>query len=266
MLKEFDMYRHFRIWLQLTKIAFSNTLTSRLDSASYLIGKLVRFFFFVFFIQGIFSYTSSLAGYTKEEILLFFLTYSLVDVTAQALFRGIYTLKQDIRLGHLDFALVRPLNPLFYIMSKLTDLLDFIFLIPIIYLTTDTIQKIGDVTPEAVGLYVLFLCISIIIVLGIHILTAALSVRTVESDHIIWLYRECMTIGRFPPEIFSNKIQFVFTYIIPIVVAVGFPVKALLGEINFTFITTTLVVTVLFFVGSMLIWKHNLKFYSSASS
>lgn len=260
------MKKYFLVWIQLTKNAFSTILSSRIDSFSYLSGKILRFFFFLFLIQGIFQYTNELVGYSKNQVILFFLTYNLIDVTAQAFFRGIYTLKHDIRKGNFDFFLMRPINPLFYVLTKLTDLLDFIFLIPIVYLTVQTVQNLGAVMPVSIGMYIFFLCLGLIIVLAIHVFTAALSIRTVESDHIIWLYRECMTLGRFPPEIFSSKIQFVFTFFIPVIIATGFPVKALFGQIDMQMILLGVVITFLFFGLSLLVWKNNIKYYSSASS
>lgn len=260
------MKKYFLVWIQLTKNAFSTMLSSRIDSASYLLGKILRFFFFLFLIHGIFQYTHELAGYTKDQVILFFLTYNLIDVTAQAFFRGIYFLKNDVRKGNFDFFLVRPINPLFYTLTKLTDFLDFTFLIPIVYLTVQTIQKLGGSFPLSIEMYILFLFFGFMVVLGIHILTAALIIRTVESDQIIWFYRECMTLGRFPPEIFSQKIQFIFTFIIPVIVASGFPVKALFGTISLPFFGITLAITLLFFGGSILFWKHNVRYYSSASS
>ncbi len=261
------MWKYTRVWIQLTKNAFSATLSNRLDAAGYFLGKLIRFIFFILLIQGLFRYTKSLVGYSESEVLLFFLTFNLVDVGAQAFFRGIYTFSWDIKRGSFDFLLMRPIHTLFYVMTKSTDLLDFLFLIPIVYLTVTTIGRL----PHPVHLlnvftYVLFIGISFIIVMGIHIFTAALTIRTVENENIIWLYRECMTIGRFPPEIFPRKVQFIFTYIVPVLVAVGFPVKALLGGVDIKFVLTTFVITILFFGGSIFFWKRNLKAYSSASS
>lgn len=260
------MKKYFLVWIQLTKNAFSTMLSSRIDSASYLLGKILRFFFFLFLIQGIFQYTQELVGYTKDQVILFFLTYNLVDVTAQAFFRGIYMLKNDVRRGNLDFVLIRPLNPLFFVLTKLTDFLDFIFLIPIIYLTVDTIQNLGTQMPISIGMYLLFLVLGFIVILAVHIFTAALTIRTVESDQIIWFYRECMALGRFPPEIFSQKVQFIFTFIIPVIIAAGFPVKALLGQSDDHLLLIASAITCVFFVGSILFWRHNMKYYSSASS
>lgn len=260
------MKKYFLVWIQLTKNAFSTILASRIDSFSYLSGKILRFFFFLFLIQGIFQYTDTLVGYTKPQVILFFLTYNLIDVLAQAFFRGIYTLKHDVRKGNFDFFLMRPISPLFYSLTKLTDLLDFIFLIPIVYLTSQAIHNLGLLMPISLGMYIFFLFLGLIIVLSIHILTAALTIRTVESDHIIWLYRECMTLGRFPPEIFSSKVQFVFTFLIPVIIASGFPVKALFGQADLQMILMSILVTLLFFVMSIVFWKNNIKYYSSASS
>lgn len=259
------MKKYIRVWLQLTKNAFTSILSNRIDGVSYTLGKLVRFGFFLLLIQSIFIQRNDFLGYSKEETFLFFLTYNLVDVLGTAFFRGIYVFKHDISRGNFDTLLIKPINPLFYILSRLTDILDFIFLIPIVFLLIQTILHIGSTIPH-IMLYILFVFVSMLIVLAIHVVTAALTIRNTESDNVIWLYRETMTLGRFPPEIFPPLVQFVFTFIIPIVVVVAFPTKILLGKLPPDIALTAIATGIVFFILSIQFWKKSIKKYSSASS
>ncbi len=259
--------KYFKVWKQLSSNAISSYLTNRIDAASYFIGKLIRFGFFLLLIFSIFNFTDSLAGYGKYEVILFFLTFNLVDVLAQAFFRGIYLFKDDVRLGNFDYIISKPINPLFYALTRLTDILDIIFLAPIILLIIYIIPQLSvAVTWINVLFYIVFLIMGQIIILGIHILSACVTIWTMESENFIWLYRESMTIGRFPPEIYSSFIQFVFTFIMPIIIVVAFPTRALLGLIDFNSILIAAGITVIFFGGSLFLWKISLRHYSSASS
>lgn len=258
--------KHLRIWIKLTKNAFSSFLSNRLDSVSYLLGKLLRFGFFLILIHSLFEHTSTLAGYTREQTLIFFLTFNVVDVLTSAFFRGIYFFKSDVLRGAFDGVLTKPVNALFYSLSRLTDLLDFIFLLPIVFLLIKNIVALPQVTFVQVFSYILLLFFGLIIATSIHIFSAAISLRTAESDNVIWLYREVVALGRFPPEILSSQLQIIFTYFLPVIVIVAFPVKALFGTLPLWSFFVSPLLTLLFLGFSIILWRHSLRFYSSASS
>ena len=219
------------------------------------------------FVASVFEFTPAFAGYGKYEVLLFFLTFNLVDVVTQAFFRGIYLFSDDINKGNFDFVLTKPVNPLFYSLARLTDLLDFIFLIPLVGFLAYVIAKLGlDLTLASYLLYLAFVGVGIILALAIHILSAAATMWTMESDHIIWLYRETMTVGRFPPEVLSPALQFVFTYLMPVILIVAYPAKIILGLIGPGDIARLGAVTVIFTTVALGLWRVSLRHYASASS
>lgn len=258
--------KHFRVWVQLTKNAFSSFLSNRLDSGSYFAGKCIRFVFFLILIVSLFEHTGTLAGYSQKETLLFFLTFNVVDVLAQAFLRGTYFFKGEIRRGTFDGVLTKPVNSLFYSLTRMTDLLDFLFFVPILIFLILVIYTLPGVNFLGVVQYIFLLMVGLGIIISIHIISAAVTLMTDENDNLLWLYRETVGLGRFPPEILSSKLQFFFTYIFPIIVVVAFPVKVLLGQLDFIYFALAILLACLFLVGSLLLWKHSLKFYSSASS
>jgi ABC-2 type transport system permease protein len=259
--------KYFRIWKQLSSLAVGSSLSNRIDSAAYLVGKLIRFGFFLLLIASIFRFTDTLAGYSKYEVILFFLTFNLIDVFAQALFRGIYVFRYDISRGNFDFVLSKPVNPLFYSLSRQTDILDFIFLLPIGALIAYVVAKLPDpVGLSGVILYGSFVLTGMIIALGIHIISASVTIWKIESENFIWLYRESMTIGRFPPEIYSPAVRAFFIFAIPIITIVAFPVKAILQALDWKWMVFALVYAGGFFAFSLRLWEWSLNKYGSASS
>jgi ABC-2 type transport system permease protein len=259
--------KYIRIWKQLSSLAIGSYWSNRIDSAAYLAGKLVRFGFFLLLIISLFSFTDNLAGYSKYEVVLFFLTFNLLDVSAQALFRGIYAFRADIQRGNFDFVLSKPVNPLFYSLSRMTDILDIILIAPIIALIVCVMGKLPE-PPDMVHvfLYAVLVMAGMVIILGIHIISASVAIWKIESENFIWLYREAMTIGRFPPEVYSPTVRSLFTYVIPIIIAVAFPVKVLLHDLDWRWTIFTMLYAAAFFGFSLIMWKAGLKAYSSASS
>lgn len=258
---------YLNTWKQLASMSFSTTLSNRIDSLSYFGGKLFRFIFFFIFILSLFGFVNTIGGYTKYEVLLFFLTFNLIDVGSQFFFRGIYVLRSEVKKGNFDMVLIKPANPLFLIFSRLVDFLDLIFIIPIIGLLLYTVSQLDmPLSFFAICLYGFFFILSSILVLAIHIISAAVTVYTMESDNVLWLYRETMTIGRFPPNMYASSIQHFFTYLIPIIIIVAYPTQSLLGEITLKHGILACIITLCFFACALGIWQLSLRKYSSASS
>ncbi len=261
------MVKYLRVWKQLVVLAFGSYLSNRMEYGSYFLGKIVRFSFFLLMVFAIFNHTQSLAGYSKYQVVIFFLTAFLMDSLGQAFFRGIYLFRQDVQRANFDYVLVKPVNPLFFILTRMTDLLDITFLFPLVALIAYTFSKLGVLgNPAAILEYLFFIAIGFIVVVSLHIISAAFTTWTMESEVFIWFYRTSTFAALFPPEIYSNPIQIVFTFIIPIIVIVAVPAKALLGILTLEMSLIALAVAFVFFGGSLLLWKTALKHYSSASS
>src|SRR5262249_30801643 len=128
------MKKYFSVWWRLAQLSFLMQFANRWSSLGWLGGKLVRLVFFITFIVAIFRHVPTVAGYSLEQVALFFLTFNLVDISGQIFFRGIYMVGRDVRDGDMDFYLIQPVNPLFRICSNLVDFLDLLTLMPVLAL------------------------------------------------------------------------------------------------------------------------------------
>lgn len=261
------MRKYFRVWKQLAILSISSYFSNRIEYGSYFVGKILRFVFFLAMILAIFSHTKSLAGYSKYQVIVFFLTAFLIDSLGQAFFRGIYLFRQDVQKANLDYILSKPINALFFALTRSTDILDIIFLMPVVALIVFVFFKLGIlVNLSALTMYLLFVCLSMIITTALHIMSAATTIFTMDSETFIWLYRSSLFAALFPPEVFPSPVQQLFTFVMPIVVIVAYPAKAVLGLVSFQNVIVGLAVAFVFFFGSLLLWRIALKHYSSASS
>lgn len=239
---------------------------SRLNTALLILGKLIRLLFILIFLIYLFSHTKTLAGYNLYQTLLFFMTFNLVDVLAQFFFRGIYVTRSLVREGYFDTVLVKPINPLFRLASHTIDFLDLLFLLPVVAVLAFVITKLGPITPIGILLYIFLCFVGFIIAMAIHIVIASLAVKTQEIDNEIWIYRDLMTMGRFPIDIYSAPIQFILTFVVPVAVMISIPSKALIGNLSFEWIFISVAIASIFFCFSLLFWRYSLKQYSSISN
>ncbi|MDD3487603.1 MAG: ABC-2 family transporter protein [Candidatus Moranbacteria bacterium] len=261
------MKKYFRVWKQLAVMASESYMSNRIEYGSYFLGKIIRFCFLMLMIAAIFSHTGNMAGYTKYQVIIFFLTSFLIDTLGQAAFRGVYLFREDVRQGNFDYTISKPLNSLFLVLSRLPDFLDVIFIFPLVAFLFYAFSKLDIFyNPQLLAYYPVFLMLSFLMVAGIHVISVTLTMWTMESESFIWVLRNTTFLSLFPPEVYSGSIQLFFTFVFPIIVIFAFPAKVLLGLLTLKMALVALAMTFVFFGGSLLLWKTGLKHYSSASS
>jgi len=260
------MKKYFLLWLkvtiQITQVAFA----SRIGVVLFTFGKIIRFVFFLVFLFLITSRTNSLAGYTVWQVILFFLTFNVIDIIAQFLWRDVYRFRSYIVSGNFDMILTKPISPLFRSLFGGSDILDLLTLFPLIGFLIYVTFQIGGVGFFDVLLYILLVINGLLISLAFHIFVLALGIVTTEVDNAIWMVREITQLGRFPIRIYPKAITFAFTYVVPVAAMIYFPTQALLGILS----VQGIIISVLFSIGFLLLslysWRGALRKYASASS
>lgn len=256
---------YIKIWLLMSKNAFLVWLSQKTLIFVFLTGKLLRFFFFLGFIYLITSGSKEVAGYNSNQIIFFFLTFNLIDVVAQFLFREVYRFRPLLISGDFDLILLKPVNALFRVLLGGADLLD---LITIPVLVWGVIHFGGLIGPDVgqIYLFVLLMINSLLIAAAFYISVLALGIITLEIDHSVMIFRDLASLGRFPVDIYKEPLRGVITFLIPIGIMITFPAKALMGLLSPVGIVSSFVVG----LGSMFIavwfWNFAIKRYTSASS
>lgn len=233
----------------------------------FLFGKIVRFLLYFVVLFSVLSKTNLLVGYTKEQVILFFLVFNLVDVVTQALFRGVYRFRPLIVRGNFDFDLLRPLPSFFRPVFGWTDIWDLITLVPLFGYFWWFIER-NSLLFSNLALIVFFLIFfsSLVLSFSFHLLICGICVLTTEIDHLTWVYRDLTGMARFPTDIYPKSIQSLLTFVIPVVVLITFPAKALLGLLSWQGVALSLAVSSLSLLFTFRFWRYALKRYSSASS
>jgi len=251
----------------MTGMSLQAQLAYPLGSLGFFLGKLVRLLFFFAFVLAVFQHTQSLAGYSLVEMALFFLTFNLVDITAQIFFRGIYGARRAVADGDFDFYLIQPCPPLLRLLMTSVDFLDILTMLPVLALVGVVFARL----PEGLGLgrhllYLLLTANGVGIALAIHVFVAGLAVRTQELENAIWIYRDIMFMGKFPVDIYGTAARWALTLVIPIGVMCTFPAKALLGLLSPAWTLYALALCLLLLSASAWYWRGSVRSYTSSSS
>lgn len=255
--------KYWRLWLKTSQLSLQNSIATRGASLMFIIGKTIRFFFYLTLLFIVLRQTKVLAGYNLNQIIIFFLIFEIIDIVGQLFFRGIYFFRNEVITGHFDLTLVKPANVLFQVLTAQTDLLDTPLLIIVFYLFT----KLNFQLTLANLILFIFLFVSgFILITAIHIIVASIGVITTEVDHVIWIYRDLSLMCRVPIDIYLDSVRNILTFIIPMAIIFTFPAKALMGLLAWPWLIYSLIASCLFLFISLKFWQFSLTKYSSASS
>lgn len=260
-----NLRRYFKIWWMMSRNSFSMVFSQRLSFFVFLTGKILRFSFFFLFLFFLLKGTKTLAGYTSNQAILFFLIFNLIDTITQFFFREVYRFRPLIIKGNFDYVLVKPFNSLFRVLMGGADIIDFVLIPPQIF----AVIYVGSLLAPTVlsTLYFVLLLINgLLIATALHIGVLAFGIVSLEVDHTVMIYRDLVSLGRFPVDIYKQPLQGILTYIIPVGLMITLPAKALMGLVSFNGIVISFVFAAIVLYISLRFWNFALTKYTSASS
>lgn len=259
------IFHYLKIWWIMSRNSFLMVLNQKFTLIVFVIGKVIRFAFFFGFIFFLLKGTNTLAGYSLNQTLFFFLTFTLIDTIAQFFFREVYRFRPQIVSGSFDLVLSKPINALFRSLLGGADVIDLVTIPPLIY----GVIYFGQVLHPSLIQTVLFIILilnGLFIATSFHIAVLALGILTLEIDHTIMIYRDVVSLGRFPIDIYKEPLKGALTYFIPVAIMVTLPAKFLMGLVNPAGVLSALAIGIIAFIVADQFWNYALKYYTSASS
>ena len=229
-------------------------------------------FSMLLFVNIIFTNTKEIAGYSHNEMLLYFFMCQLTYYTNWTIsLNNIYDFITDVNKGNLDMVLMRPVPALFYLTTRniggfnmvadgLPSTLAIIFAIDWSALNINSTNLI----------YGIFIFIFGSITLHVFQFLSALPVFWLgESENIVDLasFIGSGSGSMIPLEGFARPFQIIFGTIIPVLIATAFSASAILGKTNSQFLFLwAFIIALLTVIIRNLAWNFAIKNYTSASS
>lgn len=258
--------KYFKIWLFLTIRVSQIALVSRFGAVLFIIGKILRFSFFLIFLILLQTRSRGIEGYSLWQIIFFFATFNLIDTLPQLFFREVYRFRSYITSGEFDFFLTKPVSPLFRSLLGGSDILDLSMLLISTVFIIFSASQLANITLISAIFYGLLIANAFTIAMALHILVIAVGVLTTEVDNTIMLYRDLTQMGRIPVDVYREPLSWIITFVVPVGIMMTFPAKALLGLLSPSAILISFLVSLSFLIASLSFWRYSLKNYSSIST
>jgi ABC-2 type transport system permease protein len=267
MLLRVDNYlKNYHLWVIFARNSFLQTLSNRSMVIIFVTAKILRISLFVTFLLFLFRGASNLAGYTRDQIIFFYLAFQLIDSVAQFFFRTVYSFRPLVVSGDLDLVLIKPINPLTRVLWGGPDVLDLITLIPLIFISIwFAVSAFHPQIINWLGFFLLFLN-SLVIAASLHITVLGLGIITMSVDHFILIYRDFTSLMRIPVDLYIEPLRSLLTFVIPIGIMITFPPKLLLGLLSPTLFFVSVAFSILSLYLSLRFWHYSLSRYQSAGS
>jgi len=220
------------------------------------------------FLQVIYGQTAELAGWNKWNMIALLGTIHIIN----QLFEGFFfdncaRLVDQIRMGDLDFVLLKPVNSQFLVSLRYTDYSSILNAFFGLAMVVFALGKLG-ISLSFTGM----LSYTALVVNGIAILytmmfcLSALTFWVGRSSNLFELYYQLNTFSRYPGEIYRWLLRMTLLTVIPMLVVSNFPTKVLFGWLPLSSALGGFALGLGFLGGSVWLWKLGLARYRSASS
>ncbi|WP_414836464.1 ABC transporter permease [Candidatus Nanohalococcus occultus] len=264
-----ELKRHLKAYSVFFKGFIKSKLIYKTDFALGMVHQLVSIGLSLGFIGLIFTQVDSIQGWTLSEMLFLTGFARLVYNTHSFFLFGVYSLGEfHIVNGSLDRYKVRPLNVLFQVYSNYVQIhaiADIVVSLGIIAYTLPKLS-VNVFTPSGILYGLMALLSSILAYAGIFLFIGSTGFWTGRTESLFGIFFEVNQFRKYPIEIFSASLQFLFTAILPIAAASFYPVEYLLGRGTYLTGYSVLLAGPVFFLASYSFFKYGLKNYSSTGS
>ncbi len=261
------MKKNLKIFWQLFRINMKQSMIYRINFLITILSMGMWIFIYVGFFEVLFLKIDNLAGWEKDEILIFLAFYYLLQGIGNILYRESFEdFSNQITHGLIDNALTKPASAqvlLFFRTIRfdhIIDLLLTILLILYILLTTNI-----NLNPLSLILGIILGIFGNLLFYGFLLLFSSIVFYVDKFDSIPSLLWHVSQISRYPRQIFTGFGKLLFQFILPITLIVSVPAEVALERSNYQIILYFIGISIIFFLIGNIAFNRGLKKYTSSN-
>ena len=262
------MTKYLQIWLASARYSVVRTMMFRFD---FLLWATVELFWMgvnLLLITVIYEHTTSIAGWSKYQMLLLVGTSLLIQRFLMGFFwSSIFEMGRNIRTGYFDYFLAQPGNILFMASTRKIDLDGLINSFVAMGVVAYAAHRLGlQPTLLDLGVYALMILSGLIIHYGMLVLSISMAFWITSAQGIEGIYFTLSEFSRLPKAAFKGVASVAFVWVLPVVVVSNAPAETLLRHFQPQWALAIFAAAVLWVGAAVIVFHLGLRRYSSASS
>ena len=260
--------RPFRLAVLSLRLGILNALQYRTDFWVALAQSLVGLGTSLAGLGVVFSQTDQLAGWTQDELIALVGVFLIVAGMLGLVIRpSLERLMEGVRLGTLDFDLVKPVDAQLMVSVRHVEVWRLIDVALGAAILVYAVLRLGErIGPDRGVAFALLLLAGIAIIYSFLLVLATMAFWLVRLENIFVIFGTMYEAGRWPIGIYPPWLRVALTAVVPVAFAITIPVESLVGRTDIPTIALTIVVAGAFLLGSRWFWRRGLRSYTGASA
>lgn len=259
--------RYIRIYLLLMRLNFSRLFAYRVNFINGIISSIVWSSFIIISMILLTARSSSVFGWSRNELWVLAGTYNIVYGCYYLLFsRNFEEFSNNIHYGKLDTILTKPVDSQFLMTCWFVSFPNlFRFFLGMFFTTYVLMQMHIVFSLQFFFHFIMLLLMSLLLLYSFWFFVMTFTIWFTRLSNLIDLLYQINGIMRYPQEMYKSISPVVFLILFPLTFIIVSPAKALLHTVIAGDILWPLLFSLLFFFISRYFWRFALRFYTSAS-
>jgi ABC-2 type transport system permease protein len=214
-----------------------------------------------------FRHTTRLGGWDYWEVVVLLGVFNALTGLIEAVLRpGIGQLADEVRSGHLDLVLSRPVDAQAFISLRRLDIWRLTDVALGLGLAAYALHRLGHV-PTALELatFIVALASAAVVVYAIWVVLMSVAFWLVAVENLAVLFDALYEGARYPVSAYPGALRFLFVYMVPIAWTTTIPASAITGRLGPEMGIAAAAVAIVAFAIARLLWQLALKRYTGAS-
>jgi ABC-2 type transport system permease protein len=260
--------RYLRLYLNFVRFSFSKAMEFRIDFSFRILMDLIYYIVNILFFRVIYLHTPMLEGWQEDQMLLFVSIYLLVDALNMTIFStNMWWLPHHINKGDLDYYLIRPISPLFFLSLREFSANSFLNLAMAIAIFIAALFNYqGTVDPMKLFLLLTLIVNGTLVYYCIQLLLVLPVFWTQSPRGFSDLFYTLQISMERPDRIYKGALRVLFTFIFPFALIASFPARLFMEKFDIMIFIHLSGISLLLWIAVLTLWKRGLRNYASASS
>ena len=258
---------YFKVWRQVVRGGLKRSYLYKTDVLVRVLRTILVLGIQIFFLSILFGDNELYVGWSKSEAYLVVGIWNLLNYLGWSLFStNLLYLESKVLDGKFDYILLKPLSSSWY--ASFSDFFINNFITALSGLTLIfyyIIAEFGNISliNILVGLVAIF--ISLLIWYSIYLFFASFTISNPRNG-VLSIAKELLGLTKYPIDAFGDNLKAIFYTALPIAFLTTIPANIIRGEIGYGYLVISLGIGLFILLLAKLVWRWNVKKYSSASS